>query len=157
MPDGSVGYLLVGCGEVFKEIVPYTDLTAELVGTIAIAPTFSPVDVDGWVCEREPWFTIGTPVLYSDDLPGDEGWEGGRFGLALYFSYQKDSPYPFHVAHAYKTGGTTDGSGIVVDFAVESCRYVKEVAKADLTPEQREICEALKISAYGPSASPSEE
>lgn len=39
LPDGSVGYLLVGSRKVYREIVPYTELTAELVGTVALAPT----------------------------------------------------------------------------------------------------------------------
>lgn len=84
LPDGSVGYLLVGSREVFKEIVPYTELTAELVGTVALAPTFSAAEVEGWVSDREPWFVVGTPVLCSDFLPGEAGWDGGRFGIAQY-------------------------------------------------------------------------
>ena len=74
LPDGSVGYLLVGSRKVYREIVPYTNLTVGLIGTIALAPTFSAADVEGWIHDREPWFTVGTPVLYSDYLPGELGW-----------------------------------------------------------------------------------
>lgn len=48
LPDGSVGYLLVGSRKVYREIVPYTELTAELVGTVALAPTFSAAEVEGY-------------------------------------------------------------------------------------------------------------
>lgn len=157
LPDGSVGYLLVGSREVFKEIVPYTDLTAELVGTIALAPTLSAAEVEGWVSDREPWFVVGTPVLCADFLPGEAGWNGGRFGIAQYFSHSYDI-YPFHIIRCEcgaRRGST--GSGTVVDFSTASYRYAKKLDMADLTTEQRTIYEAWRAEAYGPSASPSEE
>lgn len=48
LPDGSVGYLLVGSRKVYREIVPYTERTAGLVGTVALAPTFSAAEVEGY-------------------------------------------------------------------------------------------------------------
>lgn len=156
LPDGSVGYLLVGSREVFKEIVPYTSLTAELVGTVALAPTFSAADVEGWIHDREPWFTVGTPVLCSDFLPGEAGWSGGIFGIAQYFSHCDDI-YPFHIV--YEEGARRDctGSGIIVDFSHARYRYVKKLDEAALTPEQRIVYEAWQAEACGPSASPREE
>ena len=53
-PDGSVVHLLVGSREVFKEIVPYTSLTAELVGTVALAPTFSAASTETTSSRRSP-------------------------------------------------------------------------------------------------------
>ena len=151
LPDGSVGYLLVGSREVFKEIVPYTPLTAELVGTVALAPTFSAADVEGWTHQREPWFTIGTPVLCSDFLPGETGWNGGIFGIAQYFSHS-DAIYPFHII--YESGARRDptGSGPIVDFSPASYRHAKKLAVADLTTEQRTIYEAWRAEAYGQAA-----
>ena len=155
LPDGSVGYLLVGSREVFKEIVPYTDLTAELIGTIALAPTFSAAEVEGWVSDREPWFVVGTPVLCSDFLPGEAGWDGGRFGIAQYFSHSYDI-YPFHISCERGARRDSTGSGTVVDFSPASYRYAKKLDVADLTTEQRTIYEAWQAEACGPSASPSE-
>lgn len=156
LPDGSVGYLLVGSSEVFKEIVPYTELTAELIGTIALAPTFSAAEVEGWVSDREPWFTVGTPVLCSDFLPGEAGWNGGRFGIAQYFSHSHDI-YPFHII--YERGARRDftGSGTIVDFSPAAYRYVKKIDMVDLTSAQRRVYEAWQAEACGPSASPREE
>lgn len=156
LPDGSVGYLLVGSREVFKEIVPYTDLTAELVGTIALAPTFSAAEVEGWVSDREPWFAVGTPVLCTDFLPGEAGWNGGRFGIAQYFSHSHDI-YPFHIICERGVRRDSTGSGTIVDFSPASYRYAKKLDVADLTTEQRTIYEAWRAKACGPSASPSEE
>lgn len=156
LPDGSAGHLLVGHKEVFKEIVPYTDLTIGLIGTIDLAPTFSAADVEGWIHDREPWFTVGTPVLYSDYLPGELGWDGGRFGIAQYFSHS-DDVYPFHIV--YEGGARRDctGSGIIVDFSHASCRYVKKLDEATLTPEQRRVYEAWRAESYGPSATQNED
>lgn len=152
-PDGSVGYLLVGSREVFKEIVPYTSLTAELVGTVTLAPTFSAADVEGWTRSREPWFAVGTPVLCSDFLPGETGWNGGIFGIAQYFSHS-DAIYPFHII--YECGARRDfiGSGTIVDFSPAAYRYVKKLDVADLTPEQRTIYEAWRTGACSSSATP---
>lgn len=151
LPDGSVGHMLCGSQEVFKEIVPYTNLTVGLIGTIALAPTFSAADVEGWIHDREPWFTVGTPVLYSDYLPGELGWDGGRFGIAQYFSHS-DDVYPFHIV--YEEGARRDctGSGIIVDFSHARYRYVKKLDEATLTPEQRRVYEAWRAESYGPSA-----
>lgn len=156
LPDGSAGHLLVGHKEVFKEIVPYTDITIGLIGTIAPAPMFSAADVEGWVSDREPWFAVGTPVLCSDFLPGETGWNGGRFGIAQYFSH-RDDIYPFHII--YERGARRDftGSGTVVDFSPASYRYVKKLDVADLTPEQRTIYEAWRAEACGPSATQNED
>ena len=155
-PDGSVGYLLVGSREVFKEIVPYTGFTADLIGTLAPMPMFSAADMEGWICDREPWFTIGTPVLCSNYLPGDVGWDGGRFGIAHYFSDSDDS-YPFRVICGDGARNYPDGVGVIVDFSSAPYRYIKKLDEAALTPAQREIYEAWRTGAYGPSASPSEE
>ena len=155
-PDGSVGYLLVGSREVFKEIVPYTGFTADLIGTIAPMPMFSAADMEGWICDREPWFTIGTPVLCSNYLPGDVGWDGGRFGIAHYFSDSDDS-YPFRVICGDGARNYPDGVGVIVDFSSAPYRYIKKLDEAALTPAQREIYEAWRTGAYGPSTSPSEE
>ena len=156
LPDGSVGYLLVGSREVFKEIVPYTDITIGLIGTIALAPTFSAADVEGWTHQREPWFAVGTPVLCSDFLPGETGWNGGRFGIAQYFSHSHDI-YPFHII--YERGARRDftGSGTIVDFSPAAYRYVKKLDVADLTPEQRRVYEAWQAEACGPSATQNED
>jgi hypothetical protein len=149
LPDGSEGYLLVGCKEVYKEIVPYkTATTAELIGTIAPAPTFSDADAEGWTRRREPWFTVGTPVLCSDYFPGEDGWDGGRFGIAQYFS-GSDYSYPFHVVCEDGARNYPDGVGVVVDFSPASYRYVKKLSAADLTPEQRKIYEAWWAEAHG--------
>lgn len=148
LPDGSVGYLLVGSRKVYREIVPYTDLTAELIGTIALAPMFSAADVEGWVSDREPWFAVGTPVLCSDFLPGEAGWDGGRFGIAQYFSHSDDI-YPFHIIYERGARRDSTGSGTVVDFSPASYRYVKKLGAADLTPEQRKIYEAWWAEAHG--------
>lgn len=148
LPDGSVGYLLVGSRKVYREIVPYTDLTAELIGTIDLAPMFSAADVEGWVSDREPWFAVGTPVLCSDFLPGEAGWDGGRFGIAQYFSHSDDI-YPFHIIYERGARRDSPGSGTVVDFSPASYRYVKKLSAADLTPEQRKICEAWWAEAHG--------
>ena len=156
LPDGSVGYLLVGSRKVYREIVPYTERTAELVGTVALAPTFSDADVDGWTSRREPWFVVGTPVLCSDYLPGETGWDEGRFGIAQYFSHSDDL-YPFHIIHERGARNNPAGSGVIVDFSQASCRYVKKLDMVDLTSEQRKIYEAWRAEAYGPSASQSEE
>lgn len=156
LPDGSVGYLLVGSRKVYREIVPYTELTAELVGTVALAPTFSAAEVEGWVSDREPWFVVGTPVLCSDFLPGEAGWNGGRFGIAQYFSHSYDI-YPFHIICERGSRRNSTGSGTVVDFSPASYRYAKKLDVADLTTKQRTIYEAWRTEAYGPSASPSEE
>lgn len=156
LPDGSVGYLLVGSREVFKEIVPYTELTAELVGTVALAPTFSAADVEGWTRRREPWFVVGTPVLCSDYLPGEVGWDGGMFGIALYFS-RSDNSYPFHVIYEEGARNDPNDGGAIVDLSSAPYRYVKKLDMADLTSEQRRVYEAWQAEACGSSASPSEE
>ena len=156
LPDGSVGYLLVGSRKVYREIVPFTELTAELVGTVALAPTLSAAEVEGWVSDREPWFTVGTPVLCADFLPGEAGWNGGRFGIAQYFSHSYDI-YPFHIICERGARRDSTGSGTVVDFSLSSYRYAKKLDVADLTTKQRTIYEAWRTEAYGPSASPSEE
>lgn len=156
LPDGSVGYLLVGSRKVYREIVPYTERTASLVGTVAIAPTLSAAEVEGWVSDREPWFVVGTPVLCSDFLPGEAGWNGGRFGIAQYFSHSYDI-YPFHIICKRGARRDSTGSGTVVDFSLSSYRYAKKLDVADLTTEQRTIYEAWRTEAYGPSTSPSEE
>lgn len=156
LPDGSDGYLLVGSREVFKEIVPYTERTSGLVGTVALAPTLSAAEVEGWVSDREPWFVVGTPVLCSDFLPGEAGWNGGRFGIAQYFSHSYDI-YPFHIRCECGARRDSTGSGTVVDFSTASYRYAKKLDMADLTTEQRTIYEAWRAEAYGPSAPPSEE
>lgn len=156
LPDGSTGHLLVGHKEVFKEIIPYTDFTAKLIGTIAPMPTFSAADVEGWICDREPWFIVGTPVLCSDSLPGDEGWDGGQFGIAQYFSDSDDS-YPFRVVCGDGARNYPGGVGVIVDLSSVPYRYVKKLDEAALTPAQREIYEAWRTQAYGPSTSPSEE
>ena len=156
LPDGSVGYLLVGSRKVYREIVPYTELTAELVGTVALAPTFSAAEVEGWVSDREPWFVVGTPVLCSDFLPGEAGWNGGRFGIAQYFSHSYDI-YPFHIICERGARRDSTGSGTVVDFSLSSYRYTQKLDVADLTTKQRTIYEAWRTEAYGPSTSPSEE
>lgn len=156
LPDGSVGHMLCGSQEVFKEIVPYTELTAELVGTVALAPTFSAAEVEGWVSDREPWFVVGTPVLCADFLPGEAGWNGGRFGIAQYFSHNDDI-YPFHVIYERGARRDSTGSGTVVDFSPASYRYVKKLDVADLTPEQRTIYEAWRAGACSSSATPNEE
>lgn len=156
LPDGSVGYLLVGSGKVYREIVLYTDLTAELIGTIALAPMFSAAAVEGWVSDRESWFTVGTPVLCSDFLPGEACWDGGRFGIAQYFSYSDDT-YPFHIICECGVRKDSTGSGTVVDFSSTSYRYAKKLDVADLTTEQRTIYEAWRTGAYGPSATQNED
>ena len=156
LPDGSVGYLLVGSRKVYREIVPYTELTAELVGTVALAPTFSAAEVEGWVSDREPWFVVGTPVLCADFLPGEAGWNGGRFGIAQYFSHSYDI-YPFHIICERGARRDSTGSRTVVDFSLSSYRYAKKLDVADLTTKQRTIYEAWRAEAYGPSTSPSEE
>lgn len=157
LPDGSVGYLLVGSREVFKEIVPYkTATTAELIGTIAPAPAFSYADAEGWTRRREPWFTVGAPVLCSDYFPGEDGWDGGRFGIAQYFSHCDDM-YPFHVVCEEGARNYPDGADVIIGFSSAPYRYVKKLGEAALTPAQREIYEAWRAGAYGPSASPREE
>lgn len=140
----------------FKEIVPYTNLTVGLIGTIALAPTFSAADVEGWIRAREPWFTVGTPVLYSDYLPGEAGWDGGRFGIAQYFSHCDDM-YPFHIVYEEGVRRDCTGSGIIVDFSHVRYRYVKKLDEAALTPEQRRVYEAWQAEACGSSAIPNEE
>lgn len=155
LPDGSVGYLLVGSRKVYREIVSYTELTAALVGTVALAPTFSAAEVEGWVSDREPWFVVGTPVLCSDFLPGEAGWNGGRFGIAQYFSHSYDI-YPFHIICERGARRNSTGSGTVVDFSQASYRYAKKLDVADLTTKQRTIYEAWRAEAYGPSTPPSE-
>lgn len=156
LPDGSVGYLLVGSRKVYREIVPYTDRTAELVGIVALAPTFSDTDVEGWTSRREPWFVVGTPVLCSDYLPGETGWDEGVFGIAQYFSHDDDA-YPFYVLREDGARNYLDDGGVIVDFSPVPYRYVKKLDMADLTPEQRMIYEVWRDKAYGPSSSPSEE
>lgn len=156
LPDGSVGHMLCGSQEVFKEIVPYTNFTVGLIGTIALAPTFSATDVEGWIHDREPWFTVGTPVLYSDYLPGEAGWDGGRFGIAQYFSHCDDI-YPFHIVYEEGVRKDCTGSGIIVDFSHARYRYVKKLDEAALTPEQRRVYEAWQAEACGSSAIPNEE
>lgn len=156
LPDGSVGYLLVGSRKVYREIVPYTELTAELVGTVALAPTLSAAEVEGWVSDRKPWFVVGTPVLCSDFLPGEAGWNGGRFGIAQYFSHIYDI-YPFHIICERGARRDSTGSGTIVDFSPAAYRYAKKLDVADLTTKQRTIYEAWRTEAYGPSTSSSEE
>lgn len=156
LPDGSVGHMLCGSQEVFKEIVPYTSLTAELVGTVAPAPMFSAADVEGWVSDREPWFAVGTPVLCSDFLPGEAGWDGGIFGIAQYFSHSDDI-YPFHIIYERGARRDSTGSGAVVDFSPASYRYVKKLDVADLTTEQRTIYEAWQAEACGSSSTQNED
>lgn len=156
LPDGSVGYLLVGSRKVYREIISYTELTAALVGTVALAPTFSAAEVEGWVSDREPWFVVGTPVLCSDFLPGEAGWNGGRFGIAQYFSHSYDI-YPFHIICERGARRNSTGSGTIVDFSPASYRYAKKLDVADLTTKQRTIYEAWRAEAYGPSTPPSEE
>lgn len=153
LPDGSVGYLLVGSRKVYREIVPYTELTAELVGTVALAPTLSAAEVKVWVSDREPWFVVGTPVLCSDFLPGEAGWNGGRFGIAQYFSHSYDI-YPFHIICERGARRDSTGSRTVVDFSLSSYRYAKKLDVADLTTAQRTIYEAWRTEAYGPSTPP---
>ncbi len=104
----------------------------------------------------EPWFVVGTPVLCSDFLPGEAGWDGGRFGIAQYFSHSDDI-YPFHII--YERGARRDfiGSGTIVDFSPAAYRYVKKLDMVDLTSEQRRVYEAWQAEACGPSASPREE
>ena len=156
LPDGSAGHMLCGSSEVFKEIVPYTNLTAGLIGTISLAPTFSAADVEGWINDREPWFTVGTPVLCSDFLPGETGWDGGRFGIAQYFSHSDDI-YPFHIICEHGARRNPTGSGTVVNFSSASYRYTKKLDVADLTTEQRTIYEAWQAEACGPSATQNED
>lgn len=156
LPDGSAGHLLVGHKEVFKEIVPYTDLTIGLIGTIAPAPTFSDADAEGWTRRREPWFTVGTPVLCSDYFPGEDGWDGGRFGIAQYFS-GSDASYPFHVVCEDGARNYPDGVGVIIGLSSAPYRYVKKLGETALTPAQREIYEAWRTGAYGLSATQNED